>query len=135
MKCNGTFKPLMIMVAGLTLTVMGGCTNVKKENIAATKAQPVKIEGSVVDKNGSAMYGTERQYTRDIYLGRLSQGAQFILVDTSVGVGNHNIPIIKVKVLDDSGYGKHLSGRIGWINLKDTDIVKYYDPETKSIVP
>ena len=135
MKCNGTFKRLMIMVAGLTLTVMGGCTNIKKEDIAPTEAQAGEIEGRVVDKNGSAMYGTARQYTRDIYLGRLSQGAKFILADTSVGVSDYNIPIIKVKVLNDPGYGNHLLGRIGWINLKDTDMVKYYDPETKSIVP
>jgi hypothetical protein len=92
-------------------------------------------QGSVLNQNGTALYGTAIEYTSDIYMGRLAHGATVELADTVVIKSEHNIPIIKVKVLADEGYGKSCIGRTGWITLKDTSFVDMYDPAAKKLDP
>ncbi len=117
---------LAILLLSLLLP---GCISIEPTQDAS------EFIGSVTDPHGVAIYGTKVEYTRDIYLGRLSRGATIRLESLTVGNSDFNIPIIKVEVLSDNGYGIAAVGKTGWVNLTSTDFVDFYNPNTKMLDP
>jgi hypothetical protein len=91
--------------------------------------------GKVVSEFGSPFYGSLKGYSEDLYLGRLSVGAKVLLMDKEISKNEFNIPIVKVKAIKDSDYGKANLGQIGWIALKDTNFINIYNPDTKMLEP
>lgn len=138
-------KTKQILITLLCISLFG-CTNQKsnKSNdllpkdatIVSVPDASIKPDtntyslGKVVSEYGSPFYGVQNGYSKDIYLGRLSVGAKVLLMDTQISKNQFDIPIVKVKAIDDDHYGKGNVGQIGWVTLKDTNFINIYNPKT-----
>ena len=102
-----------------------------EHKLAISSAPPTGRNGVVTSQHGDAFYGNQHSYNPDLYYGRVSKGAKLLLMDDKVYKSNHNLPIIKVKVLDNEWESE--IGRVGWVGLTDTSFADYYLSETQAI--
>ena len=87
--------------------------------------------GIVTSQHGDALYGNQHGYNAELYYGRVSRGAKLLLMDSKVYKNDYDLPIIKVKVLDNEWEDE--IGKIGWVGLTDTSFADHYNAETKSV--
>lgn len=91
----------------------------------------VPVKGRVEAEHGDAVYGNEKRYNKDDYIGRVSHGADLELMDCRVYMNEFKLNIIKVRVATNQWPDE--VGRIGWVGLDDTSYRSGFDPKTRTI--
>ena len=99
--------------------------------------EPIKEKdssiGLVTDEYGDAIYGSSIEYSKELYLGRVSYNAKIKLLDINVKKNTKGIPIIKIKIITNPGRKSNV-GKIGWVSLRSTNFSDFYDPKTNKII-
>jgi len=90
-----------------------------------------EIKGKVIGEHGDAIYGNEKRYFKELYYGRVSNGARLVLLDLRAYKNEFELDIIKVKVLTNEW--KDEIGRICWVSLDDTSFRNNFNPKTRLI--
>ncbi len=83
--------------------------------------------GSIAATHGSSMYGSDIRYSPQLYMGRLTRGAEIRLLDKDAQRSKLGIPVIKVRLLSDSGTAPR--GAVGWVNLNETSFADRFDTD------
>lgn len=95
-------------------------------------ATPTSITGTVIDPHGIPIYGNDKAYIHDLYLGRVVKGTAFEVRSPKVERNEFNSRIIKVQISPEEPDSNH-PGAIAWITLTSTDLVDRLNPQTESI--
>ena len=84
-------------------------------------------KGTVISEDACLYTGGEIRFAPESILHFLDQGAEIELQDPNVPIGEHKIPVVKVKVLNAGLFIG--DGAIGWIILKETSFVERFVPK------
>ena len=108
------------------------CPTKRTPATPATPATPRSITGTVLAPHGDAIWGNDKAYIHDLYLGRVVKGTAFEVRNPKVERDEFNSRIVKVQISPEEPDSNH-PGAIAWISLTSTDLVDRLNPQTETI--